>query len=155
MKKGGRTLPSFYPFAGSANGRFDHCMSGDAKMSSGQSTHENLGQPHSSTSLLLSRRAYHVLCVGGSCVHVRSRERVFHAAMAASSVSPYGPCIKQVQHFTISAPDGEVSVITNLLPHFGFGQGKITSGMFPPPQNGVRSTSARPMREIADCQRDN
>lgn len=93
MKKGGRTLPSFYPFTGSANGRSDHCMSGDAEMSSGQSTHENLGQPHSSTSLLLSRRAYHVFSVGGSCVHVMTRGRAFHALMAASSVSQYGPCI--------------------------------------------------------------
>lgn len=153
MKKGGRTLPSFYPFAGSANGRFDHCMSGDAEISSGQNTHENLGQPHSLTSLLLSRRAYHALCVGGSCVHVRSMGKV---RRASTRCEPARHSSKSSGVALLWHTSSKRCLSSNSSASFiDAGQGKITSGMFPPPRNGVCSTSARPMREIADCQRDN
>ena len=67
---------------------------------------------------------------GGSGIHVRERGRAFHAAIISFGPQNSGPSMPQELQVTCAL----LCPLTNtfVLPHAG--QGKITSGMFPPPQ---------------------
>ena len=71
---------------------------------------------------------------GGSCVQRRARGGVFHAEMASSSVLQQLPCRPHPRHRTHQRNELMCPLMVNMSVDPHSGQGKITSGMVPPPQ---------------------